>query len=1302
MPACIIGGSLRIHTMFNLIIILYSTEGNCTMVKAALHLRKTLILITLVQLVHCSVYYVQSVDDINNQSCMQHQRCNKLDYYLTNETNIFSSNVKVYFNAGTHYLEKMLVIKNTYNLSLLGMTSNGSFTSAQIVCTDNFKTAGMVLVNTTNTVIHNLVFTNCNANGESLFYVPPQKTYVFDSNLTPLPVHTASLIAVDCTDLQLQKITVNSGHSATGLLCVNIWGSSHFESLYSAGLEVYYTRTLASNKTIVLTINQYQPLDLSNNDFKQLFQILAFKCASRLRIILSNIMFINSHSINIGLKHTPRITVIFDQCLFANANDQKVIINFPPKEGLPSNFINLIQFANCEFKYNYHATVIMIFINNTAVSNCQVDIINCTFKENSYSTLIKIETLLELIYSFRIAATLFMQNVTIKDIGCYDYVISLENVLLQMKGVISFINIQSADKTGCNGILHCTQSQVVVHKYLVFFQNNYILNLISFQDTYYIKMMEGSVFNITNNVVKHYIFRMIQTFDYSNFLLCFFQYHSEQRVNAKNYSVTIYNNEFTKVFGRDVKLVHCAWLDDSAFDSSPYDVNSEIIHLVNSSGRYAIQKDIKQLCYCTNDTHYDCSIDELGPIYPGQTLSTKFAFVWSNFQTYVDEGSYYIQSDIDESYVTISNDFIKAFIYFETNGEIFPAENSMIGFELMLIYFSDSMHEYQNVTTDISHDAMDFIFSYLNGKLNRPNNTTVSIDYLQEMLFSVVNEVSSNECSVVLSKEKIQQIRNSQCTSVNFTILANGTDTCELYLMKCPKYFSPKTFDGFFVKLHSCPTGFILDELNGCICDPTLTSSPLSIKSCDINQQTILRPANSWILGSSASSMNDSHEYLVSAHCPFDYCIPHSSHLNLSSPHLQCQFNRTGLLCGKCHPSLSAVFGSSQCQHCSNIYLLIVIPLAVTGVLLAFLLFFLNLTITDGDIVPFIFYANIVSINSAIFFPQSSSNNPSYVFISLANLDLGIDVCFYDGMDEYAKMWLQLLYPSYLICIASTLIVASRYISKVQQLTAHRALPVLATLFMLSYTKILRMVCSVVFAYTKLTQLPSLKATVVWSVDANVTLFGVKFAILFIACIVIFLLLIPFSVILTFTRLLSRFKIVQRFKPLIDAFQGPYKTGYYYWPGLQVIMRAIFFGLSALEKNINLTLSITMLVTAGYFHGLFSVYKSNYKNYNELLMLLNMVALFAACTQGNSSIVVVNALILLAAIQFCLIVTYHIINFAHNGWIINKLEPWVDKYKGRLRIGGGIHNNIILHNVNAPDVTYNYTEFREPLAGHDF
>ena len=132
--------------------------------------------------------------------------------------------------------------------------------------------------------------------------------------------------------------------------------------------------------------------------------------------------------------------------------------------------------------------------------------------------------------------------------------------------------------------------------------------------------------------------------------------------------------------------------------------------------------------------------------------------------------------------------------------------------------------------------------------------------------------------------------------------------------------------------------------------------------------------------------------------CPFHYCLPHSSNLNFSTPNSQCQFNRAGKLCGHCQKGLSTVFGSSHCQQCSNIYLFLIVPIAIAGLVLVLLLFILNLTVTDGTINAFIFYANIITINTPIFY---LSQILAYTFISLANLDLGIQTCFYNGMDDY-------------------------------------------------------------------------------------------------------------------------------------------------------------------------------------------------------------------------------------------------------------------------------------------------------------
>ena len=297
----------------------------------------------------------------------------------------------------------------------------------------------------------------------------------------------------------------------------------------------------------------------------------------------------------------------------------------------------------------------------------------------------------------------------------------------------------------------------------------------------------------------------------------------------------------------------------------------------------------------------------------------------------------------------------------------------------------------------------------------------------------------------VSSLLEAEQMVYQNCTEVAYTISSEYTELCKLILYNVD-YDNPTVY---FIKLLKCPEGFTYNSLRKkCVCDQKLNLEPFSINVCDINDQTILRPANSWI---SATTHNDSYTYHILLHCPFHYCLPHSSHLNFSTPNSQCQFNRSGLLCGQCQEGLSTVFSSSHCKTCSNFCLLLIIPIIVVGFILVSLLFLLNLTVTDGAVNGFILYANIISINTPILFTNVNHFTPAYTFISLANLDLGIQTCFYNGMDDYAKMWLQLAFPFYLIFIATLIIITSRYSTTIQRLTARRALPVLATLFLLLY-----------------------------------------------------------------------------------------------------------------------------------------------------------------------------------------------------------------------------------------------------------
>ena len=89
----------------------------------------------------------------------------------------------------------------------------------------------------------------------------------------------------------------------------------------------------------------------------------------------------------------------------------------------------------------------------------------------------------------------------------------------------------------------------------------------------------------------------------------------------------------------------------------------------------------------------------------------------------------------------------------------------------------------------------------------------------------------------------------------------------------------------------------------------------------------------------------------------------------------------------------------------------------------------------------------------AVFFPSALSTNvlAPKVFIAWLNLDLGIEVCFYNGLDTYAKTWLQLVFPVYVWIMVAVIIISTHYSTSAAKLRGKNSVQVLATPFLFSY-----------------------------------------------------------------------------------------------------------------------------------------------------------------------------------------------------------------------------------------------------------
>ena len=300
-------------------------------------------------------------------------------------------------------------------------------------------------------------------------------------------------------------------------------------------------------------------------------------------------------------------------------------------------------------------------------------------------------------------------------------------------------------------------------------------------------------------------------------------------------------------------------------------------------------------------------------------------------------------------------------------------------------------------------------------------------------------------------------------------------------------------------------------------------------------------------------------------YCPLDYCITGTNEISVNNLDSQCASNRRGVLCGSCQGNLSLLLGSSHCMECSNSYLALLIPFAAAGIVLVVLLFLLRLTVSVGTLSGLIFFVNIVAVNRAIFFPPGATNVLT-VFIAWLNLDLGIETCFFSGMDAYGRTWLQFAFPVYIYLLVFIITVISQYSSKVPRLLGRNPMSVLTTLFLLFYAKILR---TIITAFSAVfLQYPNNTTQTVWLYDGNIRYLRGKHIPLFVVCLLLLLFLfLPYTLFLfsgQWLQVLSNKKVLYwmnnlRIKVFLDTYYAPYQVKHRYWPGLLLLVRCVLF-----------------------------------------------------------------------------------------------------------------------------------------------
>ena len=487
------------------------------------------------------------------------------------------------------------------------------------------------------------------------------------------------------------------------------------------------------------------------------------------------------------------------------------------------------------------------------------------------------------------------------------------------------------------------------------------------------------------------------------------------------------------------------------------------------------------------------------------------------------------------------------------------------------------------------------------------------------------------------------------------------------------------------ITLLDCPPGFYLDQgtvTMGCVCNPTLCNAN-SQNTGNISNGTgfLYLRENIWV---NAYNNGDTFGVIVHHNCPFNYCKSTSDAVDLlNDPNVQCAMNRAGVLCGKCEPDFNLVLGSNKCFPCSNNnnHLTLLIFFVAAGFLLVFFIKILNMTVSQGTINGLVFYANIMWACQNIFFSHDEDGSIAKTwfpktFIAWINLDFGIETCLFQGLTTYAKIWLQFVFPLYVWGIAGGMILLARCSERVTRFSGSNSVDTLATLFLLSYSKLLRTIIIILlpanlYVYTVAGDPVMSLTKVVWAFDGTL-LYGrvPHIFLLLVALLALTLLWLPYTFALLFIQPLKSvskyryLKWIDMGRPLFDTYVGPLNLPNHFWVGLLLLARFILlltFTLTdtsspsacVLALVITVVLLLTVLSYTGQlykeptkFTSRFLPEKISFCSILELSFLLNLAVvgvsiLFTVTDNAKTKTAVVYTSVGTAFLQFLGIALYH-------------------------------------------------------------
>ena len=494
----------------------------------------------------------------------------------------------------------------------------------------------------------------------------------------------------------------------------------------------------------------------------------------------------------------------------------------------------------------------------------------------------------------------------------------------------------------------------------------------------------------------------------------------------------------------------------------------------------------------------------------------------------------------------------------------------------------------------------------------------------------VLSQYDYNQPNTEIISLHYNNLKRKGCRKVGFSIRSEYSIVhLTLHPPNCLFYVATLEMK---ISFDNCPPGYELIGIS-CNCLNSIFKVTGHNNLCNPSTGLIKCPQQDWM--KPIFDKNRTYEgFMWSPNCPAHLCHNEQDNwLNFSSDNVDvlCLEHRTAMLCGACLQNYSLTLSSLKCSNCnSNNYLSLLLVFTLAGVALIASLLLLHMTVADGTLHGLIFYANLINIIKDVIFPQDKLlPNPLTIFLSWLNLDFGIPTCFYTGLNYYSYTWLQFVFPFYLWFLVGLIILACKYSSRAMKLFGSNPVAVLATVVLMSYSKLLhtsqQILSYVTVYYSNGTQEKR------WKIDPNLLYFqGKHLPLAMFGLFIITFFLLPYIVLLSFGHYLQKYsdkrglKWLIKLKPILDAYYAPFYKNTRYWVGFLIFIRTSFSITYSILKNTEYILILVIIPSALTGIALTpwlqqKIYEKKFANILEGSFILNIIVLIILSLATNNT-----------------------------------------------------------------------------------